>query len=132
MKPATIKRKKYSVLQFATLLLFGYSLAGCAGTDSPSPESSTSSEIRGALTHTIRIVIHLEETASDNKPLSTAISDACRCLPIFFRTIGTHGLIYSVTLSQEMDYSAFERELMLKAPQLGIVTIEQDTIEQFQ
>jgi hypothetical protein len=130
MKPTTINRKTCNLLQFATLMLLGYWLAGCAVTDSPPPESSAPSNAQRTINQTVHVIIYFQKPTTDNQPLSAAISDACHCMPAFFRAFGNDGLIYSISLPEGQDYSAFENELMLHAPQLGITTMEQDGLMQ--
>ncbi len=87
-----------------------------------------------AKTQTVQVIIYFQDpisdTTADNVSLSAAISDACRCSPVFLRTIGTHGLIYSITLPQGQDFSVLEDTLMRNAPRLGIATVERDGMMQ--
>jgi hypothetical protein len=82
------------------------------------------------MAQTVRAIISFQRPTANNTALSAAISDACQCTPVFFRTFGTVGLIYVVELPQGRDFAAFEKTLMLSAPQLGIVLIEQDSLQQ--
>ena len=134
MKPIAINRKICCVIQAVTLLLFGSLLVGCAANGDPSSESSGPDGVSAAMTQTSHAIIYFQNPVSDTTAndisLSAAISDACRCTPVFFRTVGTHGLIYSITLPQGMDFNVFENTLMRNAPRLGIATVEQDGMQQ--
>lgn len=134
MKSIAINRKICTVIQTVTLLLIGYSLAGCAVSGEPSSESSGPDGSSAAMTQTAHAIIYFQDPVSDttanNISLTAAISDACRCTPVFFRTVGTHGLIYSITLPQGQDFSVFENTLMRNAPRFGIATVEKDGMTQ--
>jgi len=108
-----------------------HSLVGCASPVSPPPKSATSSETHGAPTQTVRAIIYFQSPTADNRILSAAISDACQCTPVFFRTYGGNALVYVIALPQGQNFTAFEKALMRSAPQLGVVSIEQDSVEHF-
>ncbi len=124
-------RNVCSALQLMTLLILWHSLVGCAAPVSPPPKSATSSAVHGAPAQMVRAVINFQSPTADNRILSVAISDACQCTPVFFRTYGGNALIYVIALPQGQSFAAFERALMRSAPQLGIVSIEQDSVEHF-
>jgi hypothetical protein len=123
-------RKNCSALQFSALILLGYSLAGCASPVSPAPTVSSPREVHG-VPATVRVIISFQRPTADNRLLFAAISDACQCTPVFFRTYGGNALIYVIALPQGQNFAAFEKALMRGAPQLGIVSIEQDSVEHF-
>ncbi len=134
MRPIAINWAICFMNQCVALLLFGYLLAGCAASGDPSSESPGPDDTGAAMTQAAHAIIYFQdpvsETTANNTSLSAAISDACRCSPVFLRTIGTHGLIYSITLPQGQDFSVFENTLMRNAPRLGIETVEQDGMKQ--
>jgi hypothetical protein len=107
-----------------------YSLAGCTAPVSTPPKADAPNKVHGTMAKTVRAIIYFQRPTTNNTMLSAAISDACQCAPVFFRTFGTVGLIYVVELPQGRDFAAFEKRLMLSAPQLGIVSIEQDSLQQ--
>jgi len=129
MKTTNQGRKKCGAFRSAALFLLGYSLAGCASTVSyPPPKSAAPGEVRSAQAQTIRVIISFQRPTADNRPLSVAISNACQCMPVFFQSYGSDGLIYVITLPQGRNFAAFEKTLMLDAPQLGIMSVEQDRL----
>jgi hypothetical protein len=130
MKTANQGRKNRGSLRSATLFLLGYSLAGCAAPVSTPPKADVPNKVHGTMAQTVRAIIYFQRPTANNTLLSAAISDACQCTPVFFRTFGTVGLIYVVELPQGRDFAAFEKTLMQSAPQLGIVSIEQDSLQQ--
>jgi hypothetical protein len=130
MKSANPGRKNRGSLRSATLFLLGYSLAGCASPVSPPPKTNAPVEAHGTMAQTVRAIIYFQRPTANNTLLSAAISDACQCTPVFFRTFRDDALIYVITLPQGQNFAAFEKALMQKAPQLGIASIEQDSLEQ--
>jgi hypothetical protein len=130
MKMTNPGRKNRESLRSAALFLLGYSLAGCAAPVTPPPNTNAQGEVHSTMAQTVRAIISFQRPTANNTLLSAAISDACQCTPVFFRTFGTVGLIYVVKLPQGRDFAAFEKTLMLSAPQLGIVSIEQDSLQQ--
>ena len=80
----------------------------------------------------VRVIISFQNPTADNAQLSVAISEACHCQPVFFRSYLGNALIYEIALPPGHTYSAFEVELMRNAPKLGIKAVEQDSIMQHQ
>jgi hypothetical protein len=130
MKTISLGRINRGALRSAILFLLGYSIAACASPVSPPPKINAPSEVHSAPAETVRVIISFQRTTAHNGTLPAAISDACQCTPVFFRTFGNDALIYVIALPQGRNFAAFEKALMLNAPQLGIVSIEQDSLEQ--
>ncbi len=80
----------------------------------------------------VRIIISFQSPTVDNVQLSAAISGACQCQPVFFRSYLGNALIYEIALPQDHAFAAFEVELMRDAARLGIKSVEQDSIMQHQ
>ena len=76
----------------------------------------------------IRTIIYFQGPAAENKQLTSAISEACNCQPVFFRRYLDDALIYEILLPQDETFTAFEKQLMLNVVPLGIKAVEQDTI----
>jgi hypothetical protein len=131
MKSANPGRKNRGALRSAALFLLGYSLAACATPASPPPKANAPREVHSAPAQTVRAIISFQRPTVDNRPLFAAISDACQCTPVFFRAFGSDALIYEIALPQGKNFTSFEKALMRSAPQLGIVSIEQDSLEHF-
>jgi hypothetical protein len=132
MKSTSPGRKNRGALRSATLFLLGYSLAACAMPVSLSAQSSAPREVHSVPAQTVRVIISFQRQTTDNRPLFAAISDACQCTPVFFRTFGREALIYEITLQQGRRFAAFEKALMQSAEQLGIKAVEEDSLMQSQ
>lgn len=124
-------RKSRVVFRSAALFLLAYSLAGCASPVSLPSKSAPPNEVRRTPVQSGRAIISFQRPTADNRPLFVAISDACRCTPVFSRIFGDSSLIYIIPLPQGRSFADFEKALMQSAPQLGIVSIEQDSVEHF-
>lgn len=120
--------KKCSAPQFLALALLGYSLSGCALPVSPPSKANESREMH-AEARTVRTIIYFRYPTADNKPLSDAISEACHCRPVFFRSYGKDALIYEIALQQGQAFAVFENTLLQKSARLGISSIEQDSLD---
>jgi hypothetical protein len=131
IKRSSRDRVNSCALQFSILMLLGYSIAGCSSPISPPPKVNAPGEVHSAPVQTARAIIYFQRPTADSGPLFAAVSDACRCTPAFFRTFRDDALIYVITLPQGQNFAAFEKALMRSAPQLGIVSIEQDVLEHF-
>jgi hypothetical protein len=131
MKTPTGDRKNCRTLRLVMSLIVGYSFVGCALPVSNSPKVGATNEVQSGKVQTVRVIISFQRPTPDNRSLFAAISDACECTPVFFRTFGTEGLIYEITMRQGRAFADFEKQLLRKAPQLGIVSIEQDSLEHF-
>ena len=131
METTNTGRKNRGALRSAILFLLGYSLAACASPVSHPAKANASGEVQHAPVQTARAIIYFQRQTADNRPLFAAISDACQCTPVFFRTFRDDALIYVITLPRGQNFAAFEKALMRSAPQLGIVSIEQDVLEHF-
>jgi len=156
MKPIFISRKICSAFQFATLLMFGNLLVGCGvgvsvppKTVAPTPEPIlppakpvvlpakpvpptkpiAPPEVRSAPAQTIRIILYFRQPTVNSKQLATAVAEACRCQPAFFRQYRDDALIYIIGLPQDISYAVFENTLLKNAAGLGIKSIEQDRVE---
>jgi hypothetical protein len=119
-------------LRFAMLFLLGYSLAACASSVTPLPKTKAPVEVHSALAQTVRAIIYFQHPTADNKALSAAIADACRCQPIFVRSYDSDALIYEIALPQGEDFDVFKKALMQNAVQLGIRIVEQDRVMHIQ
>jgi len=150
MKPISSSRKICSAFQFATLLMFGNLLVGCGvgvsvppKTVAPTPEPIlppakpvappakpiAPPEVRSAPAQTIRIIIYFRQPTTDSSQLASAVAEACRCKPVFFRQYRDNALIYMIGLPQDISYAFFENTLLKNAAGLGIKSIEQDRVE---
>jgi hypothetical protein len=123
--------KKYGWLCGVGLLL-GYSLVGCAVPVSPPPSDITPSAGQSAKQLPVRAIIYFQHPTAVSKQLTSAISEACNCQPVFFRPYLDDALIYEITLSKGDTFAAFEKALMQSATQFGIRAVEQDRIMQRQ
>lgn len=112
----------------AALCSLAFTLVGCASHASVSSPVAT----HAAMQTPIRAIIYFQQSATDNKPLSLAIADACHCQPIFLRSYSADALIYEIALPQGQTFATFETALMRQADQLKIKLIEQDSVMQHQ
>jgi Tfp pilus assembly protein PilF len=132
METTNLGRKNRGALRSAILFLLGYSLAACASTVSPPPKINAPREVHSAMAQTIRTIIYFQRPTADNKNLSAAIANACRCQPLFVRSYDSDALIYEIVLSQGQSFDAFKKALMQNAVQLGIKIVEQDRVMHIQ
>ena len=132
METTNLGRKNRGALRSAILFLLGYSLAACASHVSLPPKINASSEVRSATAQIFRTIIYFQRPTADNKNLSAAIADACRCLPLFVRSYDSDALIYEISLSHGQSFDVFKKALMLNAVQLGIKIVEQDRVMHIQ
>jgi Tfp pilus assembly protein PilF len=123
-----MNRNKYGRLYGKALLLLVFSLVGCAP-HSAAPNAITPSEGHSAKQLPTRVIIYFQRPTADNKSLSAAISEACHCQPVFFRQYSNDALIYIIALQQDHTFASFEKALMLNAAQLGIKSMEQDSLQ---
>lgn len=132
-----LDRCHYSGLRFFGVLLFGYSLVGCASSESQPPEFVTPKPVMPSAAQStkqrpIRIIIYFQRPTADSKQLTSAISEACNCQPVFFRRYLDDALIYEITLPQDETFVALQKQLMLSAASLGIKAVEQDRVMRIQ
>ena len=126
METISLGRIYRGALRSATLFLLGCSLVACASPVFPPSKINASSEVRSATAQIFRTIIYFQRPTADNKNLSAAIADACRCQPLFVRSYDSDALIYEIALSQGQSFDAFKKTLMQNAVQLGIKIVEQD------
>jgi hypothetical protein len=131
MQVIFLDRCKYGGLRVFGVLLFGYSLAGCAVPISPLA-GITPSAGQGTKQLPVRAIIYFQHPTADNKSMFAAISQACNCQPAFFRPYRDDALIYEITLSKGNTFAIFAKALMQHATQFGIKAVEQDRIMQHQ
>jgi hypothetical protein len=129
MEAITSDRNKNGWLHGVALLMLTYSLVACALPASPPPKDVAPSAQHGAIQTPIRVIIYFQRPTADNKSLSVAISEACHCQPVFFRQYSNDALIYIIALQQDHTFASFEKALMLNAAQLGIKSMEQDSLQ---
>lgn len=131
MQVISLDNCKYRGLRAFGVLLFGYFLLGCAVPISPRADITPSA---GHSTKQLpaRAIIYFQHPTVDNISLFTAISQACNCQPVFFRSYLDDALIYEITLSKGNSFASFAKALMQQATQFGIKAVEQDRIMQHQ
>lgn len=81
----------------------------------------------------IRAIIYFSQLpATDDKQLVAAISQACRCQPVFFRQFNSNAKIYEISLPQDSNFALFEKALLESGKSFGIQAVEQDVLMQHQ
>ena len=130
MQVIFLDRCKYGGLRVFGLLLFGYSLVGCAVPISRADITPSAGQSTKQLP--VRAIIYFQHPTADNRSLFNSISQACNCQPVFFRPYLDDALIYEITLSKGKTFAIFAKALMQHATQFGIKAVEQDRIMQHQ
>ncbi len=79
----------------------------------------------------VRAIITFQKPATDNPRLVAVIADACHCAPIFVRPFLGHALIYQISLPPDQTFAVFEKAMLSGGAVLGVVSVEQDSLEHF-
>jgi hypothetical protein len=132
MKATNPGRENCGALQYTTLFLLGYSIAGCTSPVSPPPKANVPYEVHSAPAQTVRAIIYFQRPTADKNPLFAAISDACQCTPVFIRPYLSDALIYELALPQGQTFVSFEKTLREKASAFWVKAVEQDSLMQHQ
>ena len=129
MRSISVNRTIRGGFYFATIGVFCSLLSGCTS-GSTYTQASMTADARTGLSRTFRTIIYFRQRAADNRQLSAAISEACRCQSVFLSSYSTDSLIYEIALPPGEKFETFETMLMRDAARLGIRTVEQDRIMQ--
>lgn len=106
------------------LSLIGCVLAGCAYA---AKETMPAEGHADTTQPPIRVIIYFSQPpAADSKQLAGAISEACRCHPVFLRQYNNHALIYAISLPQNHTFASFEKALRAGSLSREIQAVEQD------
>lgn len=77
----------------------------------------------------VRVIIYFNRApVVDDRQLVVAISEACRCHPVFFRQYGSNAMIYEINLSPNHTFASFEKALRAGSMSQGIQAVEQDVL----
>lgn len=75
----------------------------------------------------VRVIVFFSRPpVADSLQVMTAISEACRCFPVFIRPYADNALIYEIVLPQGQSFAAFEGAVLVNGISLGVQAVEQD------